>query len=461
MNILIVEDDANLAAVIAMTLRDEGHSVARVGDGQAGMERLLEGNTDLALLDLQLPTTSGLDILRTLAGRAERPAVVVVTACGTVETAVEAMKLGAADYLVKPFGMDQLVLVVARVLECQKVRAENAALRRLLDESALAGLVGASPPFRHALDTLRRAAASDSTVLLRGETGTGKDVAARALHAMSPRAGGAWVAVNCGAIPEALVETELFGHVKGAFTGALTDHKGKVERAAGGTLFFDEIAELPACSQVKLLRFLQEREIERVGGGKAVRVDVRIVAATHRDLREEVKAGRFREDLFYRLAVIEVVLPALRDRLEDLPALAAHALKRLGRPEATLSVEALAALKAYQWPGNVRELQHVLERALVLLQRRDRITPEVLPALVRTMPARSDGGFRLPPTGVVVEDVERSLLEQALERTGGNRTRAAQLLGLSRSALLYRIEKHQLDGHPVAKQPTIQPGEGI
>jgi two-component system NtrC family response regulator len=445
---LIIEDDQSLATVLGMTLKDSGFSVESVTDGLAGAARLKAGGIALALLDLNLPGRHGLEILRDLAAdpaRDDRPAVIVMTANGSIASAVEAMRLGAADYLVKPFSMDELTLRADRVRRTGQLLAENRELRaRLGAATPRDRLVGSSPSFRAALDTLTQAAASEATILITGESGTGKELAARLVHAVSPRAEGPFIAVNCAAIPEALIESELFGHVKGAFTGAGADHAGRFERAQGGTLFFDEIGDLHPALQAKLLRAIQEREIERVGGTRPIPVDVRLVAATNMDLRDAVAAKRFREDLYYRLHVVTVTLPPLRERRDDLPALAAYLLHKLGRPDATLAPETLARLHAHRWPGNVRELEHALERAVVLLGRDARvITPDLLPAEV----GGSGTGrmpFELPDEGLKLEDVERSLLEQALARTAGNQTRAAALLGLSRPTLIYRMEKFGL-----------------
>jgi DNA-binding NtrC family response regulator len=372
-----------------------------------------------------------------------RPAVIVVTADGQVDTAVEAMRRGADDYLVKPFRLEELALRAERALARRRLAAENADLRRrIADAGPVGGLVGSAPALRAAVALLTQAAASDATVLITGESGTGKELAARLVHDRSPRAAGPFVVVNCAAIPDALLESELFGHARGAFTGADADRAGKFERAHGGTLYFDEIGELKLPLQAKLLRALQEHEIERVGGAGPRPVDVRIVAATNKDLKAETAAGRFREDLWYRLNVVTVAMPPLRDRREDLPALCAHFLRRYGRPDVSLSAEALDVLRGYRWPGNVRELAHVLERALVLLGAGTLVTPDLFPDDVR------GGGARpvatLPPEGASLAAVERALLVQALERTGGNRTRAAKLLGLTRSALLSRMAKHGL-----------------
>ncbi len=443
--ILLVEDDRSLATVLSLTLKEKGYSVEHVMDGESGATALLRGGLDLALLDLNLPKLSGLDVLRRLVqSPGEHPAVVVITANGTVESAVEAMKLGAADYLVKPFSMDELTLRVERARERQQLKTENRALRRQLNAAASPDhFVGQSRTFRETLALLRQVADSDATVLLTGESGTGKELAAQFLHAHSRRADGPLVVVNCAAIPETLIESELFGHVKGAFTGAVGDHAGKFERAGGGTLFFDEIGELKPSLQAKLLRAIQEREVERVGGTKPIPVDVRLVAATKGDLKEAVAGKRFREDLYYRLNVVPVVLPPLRERLEDLPLLAAHVLKKLGVPEVTLAPEALALMKNYRWPGNVRELEHALERAVVLRSSRTVITPDLLPDEIRR-PSGAASSVTLPESGLVLEEVEKSLLEQALARTDGNQTKAAELLGLTRATLIYRMEKFGL-----------------
>jgi len=445
---LIIEDDRSLATVLGLTLKDCGFTVEHAADGVTGAARLSAGGIALALLDLNLPGKHGLDVLRDLAataGQADRPAVIVMTATGSVASAVEAMKLGAADYLVKPFSMDELTLRADRVRKAERLLAENRDLRsRLGAATPRERLVGSRAAFRAAVATLTQAAGSDATVLITGESGTGKELAARLVHAVSPRADGPFVVVNCAAIPESLIESELFGHVKGAFTGAVSDHAGKFERAQGGTLFFDEIGELHPALQAKLLRAIQEREIERVGGTRPVAVDVRLVAATNTDLMEAVAAKRFREDLYYRINVVTVALPPLRERPDDLPALATYLLGTLGRPEVTLAPEALARLRAHRWPGNVRELEHALERAVVLLAPEARvITADLLPTEVRD-PRRATAPFELPDGGLRLDEVERSLLEQALARTAGNQTRAAALLGLSRATLIYRMEKFGL-----------------
>ncbi len=444
---LIVEDDASLARVLTFTLKDRGYAVDHVGDGAAGAARLLAEAFDLVLLDLNLPGLPGLEVLGRIPAGPDRPAVVVMTANGAIETAVEAMRRGADDYVVKgPEFHRELPARVDHALVRRALARENRELKRRLDATAPdGGLVGSAPAWAKAVALLRQAAESEATVLITGESGTGKELAARRIHALSRRADGPFVTVNCAAIPETLVESELFGHVKGAFTGAAQDHAGRFERASGGTLFFDEIGDLPLPAQAKLLRAVQEREIERVGSTVPVPVDLRLVAATHRNLRTLTDAGRFREDLWFRLNVLTVALPALRDRADDLPALVAHFLRVHGRPDVALTPPALAALRTHRWPGNVRELGHAIERALVLLGRGTQLTPDLLPDDVRTGgDTATAAAFALPTDGVDLEDVERGLIEQALRRTGGNQTKAAALLGLSRATLIYRMEKFKL-----------------
>ncbi len=444
---LIVEDDLSLARLITMALTDRGLTTAHEPDGAAGAVRLAAGRWDLVLLDLNLPTLPGLEVLARLPRTGPRPAVIVMTADGAVETAVEAMRRGADDFLVKgPDFLPALEVRVDRVLAQRRLAAENLALKaQLRAHTGSPALIGDAPAFRAAVAMLVQAADAEATVLITGESGTGKELAARLVHARSRRADGPFIVVNCAAIPEALLESELFGHVRGAFTGATGDHEGKFEQAAGGTLFFDEIGEMKPAMQAKLLRAIQEREIERIGSGTPRPVDIRLVAATNADLKSAVAAGRFREDLYYRLNVVAVTLPPLRDRPEDLPALVAHGLRRLGRPDAALAPAALEAFRRHRWPGNVRELEHALERAMVLLGGGTTITPDLLPDELRgaALPAAA-GPLSLPPGGVDLEMLEKDLLAQALARTGGNQTKAAALLGLTRATLIYRMEKYGL-----------------
>jgi two-component system response regulator HydG len=400
--------------------------------------------------DLMMPGVDGHELLRT--ARSMRPdvEVVLMTAYGTVEAAVAAMKEGAYDFITKPLKRHALVKTVHKALERRALMAENEALKaQLADLGAPGGrtLVGQSPAFRILMETLRQAAAAQATVLLVGESGTGKELAARALHELSPRASGPFVAVNCGAIPETLLEAELFGVEKGAFTGALARREGRFERAHAGTLFLDEVGELSLGAQVKLLRALQEGEIERLGGSGPVRVDVRVVSATRRELQREVSEGRFREDLFYRLNVVEVRIPPLAARREDVTLLADHFLRRFAaknaKPLRGFSAEALRALEEYAWPGNVRELEHAVERAVVLA-RGEVLEAADLPEAVRSGP-RGVAGQVVVPIGMPMEEVERRLIHETLRHTGGDKTLAARLLGIAARTIYRKLERERGD----------------
>jgi two-component system response regulator AtoC len=403
------------------------------------------------LTDVRMPGMGGLALVRELQRTTPDLLVVVMSAYGTHDTAIEAMKAGAYDYLGKPFKPDDVVLVLRKAEERERLARENRRLRReLAGAFPLDGLVGTSEAMQEVVRQLRRVAPQKTTVLLQGESGTGKELLARGLHDLSPRAGFPFVAVNCGAIPAELLESELFGHLKGAFTDARRDKKGLAAEADGGTLFLDEVAELPLGLQVKLLRFLQEEEIRPVGDTRARKVDVRVVAATGRDLDREVKEGRFRDDLYWRLNVVALRLPPLRERPGDIPALAAHFLARFARlrpelPGLSFSEPALEALAAHRWPGNVRELEHAVERAVVLAEG-PQIGEDDLPDTLRAplaAPAVALPGETLSVKRAV-RAVEEQLIRAALERTGGNRTRAAELLELSYRALLYKIKDYGL-----------------
>jgi DNA-binding NtrC family response regulator len=448
----IVDDDRNLLKILAAVVKDGGHDVTTFESAEAAWSRVegaagSETVPDLVLADLQMPGWDGIELLRRFKrGPGEVP-FVLLTAHGSIDRAVEAMKEGAYDFLTKPVESEKLLLVARNALEHGELRAEVGRFRARRREELRATMVGQSAAIREVSDAVARVAPQTTTVLITGETGTGKEVVARAIHAASRRATEPFVAVNCGAIPEGLVESELFGHVRGSFTGAIRDRRGYFESADGGTLFLDEIGDLPATCQTRLLRALEERTITRVGDEKPRKVDVRIVAATNRDLKKDVEDRRFREDLFYRIHVFPIRVAALRDRRDDIPLLAGHFLARLsgGETPPDVSPESLKVLCEYSWPGNVRELQNVIERAMVL-SGEDRILPEHLVGLTRaSTPAPAETApLRIPDEGINLDDVERQLLDEALKKTSGNQSRAARLLGITRSALIYRLEKHNI-----------------
>jgi two-component system, NtrC family, response regulator AtoC len=448
--VLVVDDEAGLRHTLTLILRDEGYSVTVASDGEEGLRLAQADPPELVLCDVRMPRSDGLDFLERYRAAGGEGLVIMMSAYGSQESAIEAMRRGAYDYISKPFNADEVVLTLRKAEEREQLRREVAWLRRAV--GALPGfeqVVARSDAMREVLDLASRVAPFPSTVLITGESGSGKEAVARAIHAASPRGRKPFVAVNCGAIPENLLESELFGHEKGAFTGADRTREGLFEEAAGGTLFLDEIGELGGSLQVKLLRVLQERTIRRVGGTGERAVDVRVLAATARDLVEEVKAGRFRDDLFYRINVVQVHVPPLRTRLEDVGPLTLHFLekhaRKLGIPVPTASPALLAALAEYPWPGNVRELENALERALVVSGGVP--SPEHLPPHVRAgqklFEVRDDDDDlsvkrRLPA-------LERSLIERALRKSGGNRTRAAEILDLSVRALSYKIQDYGLE----------------
>ncbi|UCE86713.1 MAG: sigma-54-dependent Fis family transcriptional regulator [Deltaproteobacteria bacterium] len=444
--ILIVDDDDALRDSLQLVLSAEGYEVLVAADGPSALTRIDESPTDVVLCDLRMPGVDGLELIPQLLRRAPGSTVILMSAYGTSELAIEAMQLGAYDYLAKPFEPSEVLLTIRKAKERERMRRANQLLRR--DVQRAIGdrpIVAASAEMIELLELIERTAEFKSTVLLTGESGTGKEVLARALHAQSPRRNEAFVAVNCGAIPDNLLESELFGHSKGAFTGADRARRGLFVEAHGGTLFLDEIGELPVSLQVKLLRALQEEEVRPLGASKPQSVDVRVVAATARDLETDVAAGRFREDLFYRLNVVRIDVPPLRRRREDIPLLVDHFLARfrdlLGKPVQGIAEDALERLSRYAWPGNARELENVIERA-VILSDGERITLRELPENVAT-PTPGDpvaaGDLSLRRAR---RALEAQLIVRALRATGGNRTHAAKRLEISHRALLYKIKEY-------------------
>jgi two-component system response regulator PilR (NtrC family) len=455
-DILIVDDERSMREFLAIYLRRAGHRVEAAADGAAARKALGAREFDVVITDLRMPDASGLDVLGDSKKLHPETQVIVVTAFATAETAIAAMKAGAYDYLTKPFKVDEVGLVVERALERRALHRQNVALRdEIKGRFKLDRLIGKSPAMQRVFEMIRKIAPARTSVLLIGESGTGKELAARALHELSGRADNDFVAVNCGAIPETLIESELFGHVKGAFTGAGSDKMGLFEAAHGGTIFLDEIGELPVPMQVKLLRVLQERKVKRVGGVQEKEVDLRVVAATNRDLETEVEKGTFRQDLFYRLNVIQLRLPPLRERREDVALLCDHFIRKFsaehGRTITGIDPDAMSALMDHSFPGNVRELENLIERSVTLAPG-DRISHDSLPTLstLSTAGANLGPAPTLPDEGVdlekAVEDFERGIIIKALERTRGNRTEAARLLKVTFRSLRYRLSKLGITG---------------
>jgi DNA-binding NtrC family response regulator len=442
--VLVVDDERRQSDILQMILEADGYATAAASNGRQALQAAATEPFDVVLTDLKMPDMSGIELLSELPQPPHGPLVILMTAHGSIDSAVEAMRQGAFDYLTKPLEKDELLLVLGRALERSRLVSENRMLQEQLRERfRLERIVGEHGSMQDVFRIVHKVAGSTSTVLIYGESGTGKELVARAIHLESGRRARPFYAVNVAALPESILEAELFGHERGAFTGALARKIGLFEQASGSTLFLDEVGDLKRDLQVKLLRALQEREILRVGGTERVRIDVRIVAATHHDLERAVREGRFREDLYYRLNVIPIALPALRERRTDIPLLAEHFVaKYAGERRRSVSEGALKALVAYDWPGNVRELESAIERA-VLLGDEERILLEDLPVAVRSGAGIRRGlmDLELPDGGIDLEELEKSLIRKALEKAEGNVTRAARLLGLTRRTLQYRIEK--------------------
>ncbi len=460
--VLVVDDETSMREFLDIFLKRSGHTVRLARDAADGIARFKEEPAPaLVLTDLRLPRGSGIDVLHHVIKASPRTQVIIMTAFATTETAVEAMKAGAYDYIIKPFKVDELNLVVDRALERRRLQAENSELRATLDARiAQNRLLGSSDAMREVFEVIHKVAPTRTTVLLTGDSGTGKELVARAIHTRGPRTHEPFIAINCGAIPETLIESELFGYTKGSFTGAQSDRPGLFERAGAGTVFLDEIAELPVAMQVKLLRVLQERRVRRVGGALDIEVDARVIAATNRNLEDEVANGRFREDLYFRINVIQLRLPGLRERRTDIPMLAEAFVVKFAEQQQSavkgITAAALQALTMWQWPGNVRELENVIERG-VTLSSGDQLDVDALPPGMRngqtgaaSMMNKRSAIDEIPADGLdlegTLETFERGLLEKALLRTGGRKKKAAALLKVSFRSFRYRLAKLGLSG---------------
>jgi len=446
--VLIVEDERNTREGLARALETD-YEILTAANGREALEILASRPVDAVISDLRMPGMDGMTLLRRTRALSSQPVFILLTAYGSIEAAVEAMKQGAYDFLTKPVNLDRLEILLKRALRERKLESDNLALRRELDEHfGLENIVGRSPPMQEVFDMIRQVAPTRATVLIEGESGTGKELVARAIHRLSPRAAGPFVAVHCAALAPSLLESELFGHEKGAFTGAVEMRRGRFEMADGGTIFLDEVAEIDPSVQVKILRVLEERAFERVGGEQTIEVDVRLLAATNRNLEEMVRQGRFREDLFFRLHVVKILLPPLRERREDIPLLCDHFLRLFARENHKqiegITPEAMEILVNYDWPGNVRELRNVIER-MVVMARGSRVGVRELPPEIRRRSSGTTGAAPVSLRRMTLREAERRLIADALRAQGGNRTRAAEQLGISRRTLHRKIKEYHLE----------------
>jgi two-component system NtrC family response regulator len=443
--ILLIDDDESLRRVTEYNLAQAGFSVVTAASGKEGLMKFKAESPDLVITDVKLGDMSGLQVLKNVKKETPDTPVIVITAFGSIEMAVKAMQQGAFNFITKPFDRETLRLSCQKALELKTLRSQK---KQLADEvnrlTGTEGMETANSAMAELLDTAIRVAGSEATVLITGESGTGKEVLARLIHQNSPRKNGPMVAVNCAAIPDTLIESELFGHVKGAFTGAVAGRKGRFQMAGKGTLFLDEIGDLKMDMQAKILRAIQEREVEPIGSDRKEKIDIRLIAATNKDLQEAIASGEFREDLYYRLGVIPLHIPPLRERTEDIPTLVRHFLKKIGAPpDVHFSKDALLKMKGYSWPGNIRELQNVVERS-VILRKGTIIDVPGLNLPVASMQAGNSAIPEIPPEGISLEEVEKVLVEKALKMSNGNRSEAARLLKIPRHVLIYRLEKFNL-----------------
>jgi len=460
--VLIVDDESGMRHMRSVLLEREGYDIETAENGQEGLNKIKSEDYDLVLCDIRMPEMDGLSFLERAKSVSRNVPVIMMSAFGNVDTAIEAMKKGAYDYVSKPFKADEILLRLQRLTKQESLVHENENLKRVLhQQTSFNNIVARSPKMLDIFDTIRKISEYKTTVLITGESGSGKELIAQAIHFNSPRANKPFVAINCSAIPETLLESELFGYMKGSFTGANKDKKGLFEEASGGTLFLDEVGDLPVPLQVKLLRAIQEEEIRRVGSSTTIKVDVRLITATLKNLGEEIKKGTFREDLYYRLNVLPIHLPPLRERKEDIPLLAEHFIKRfnteMGKNVETISPECLQALGDYSWPGNVRELENMVERALVL-ENSKILNFESLPDVIRNQevnPAIKAAANELSIKKMMAI-MEQELIKKALEKTNGNRTWAAKLLEISHRALLYKIKRYGLERYLTERDVGLQ-----
>jgi two-component system response regulator PilR (NtrC family) len=451
--ILVVEDEQSMREILEIFLKNEGYSVSVANDGASAIEVIKKDIFDLVITDLKMPKVSGVELLKSVKEISPDTIVVIITAYGTTESAVEAMKLGAFDYIQKPFKMDDIRLVVKNALEKQRLQKDVSILRDQLKPPSLENIIGKSPTMLELFSVISKSAASNANVLITGESGTGKELVAKAIHNLSPRKNNHFVALNCAAIPEGLLESELFGYMKGAFTGAVANKQGLFEIANNGTLFLDEIGEMPLNLQAKLLRVIEGGTFRRVGGVSDIKVDVRIIAATNTDIKSLVDEGRFREDLYFRLNVLSVKVPPLRERRDDIPLLANHFLKKFGGNKRQFSREAITMLTNYHWKGNVRELENIIER-VVLLCDSEIIGVKHLPEEIRS--ATTAERVTVPSGGInfekMMEDMEKAYLIKALEQTNGVKTEAAKLLNLSFRSFRYKLKKYGIEKKIITEQ---------
>ena len=463
-NILIVDDEKSLLDLLALVFKKEGYSVKTAISGPKAREILEKEDVDLVITDIKMPQMSGMDVLKFVKDRNAETPVIMITAYGSVKQAVDALKAGALDYVVKPFDVEELKILVARGLEKLRLKEENILLKRdLRDKYSFEKMIGKSRTMQEIYTLIEKVATTDSTILITGESGTGKEMAARAVHAQSHRGDGPFVSINCAALPENLLESELFGHTKGSFTGAIADKKGMFEAAGRGTLFLDEVGEMSPWTQVKLLRAIQERTVRRVGGTGEIPIDVRIIAATNQDLKKRIQEGKFREELFYRLNVISFEMPPLQKRVEDIPILVSHFLQKycdkLGKPMKRLTPEVFGLFEAYPWPGNIRELENVIER-VVAIEDRETITAGCLPREIISPQLKEETPLFLQPgfsLAAHIDDLTKKYVNHALLASSGNLRQAAPLLGLSYRTLRYLIDKHELKN--ARKEEKAEEGE--